>query len=226
MADSNENADNTRCALSCSDIAAMERNPRALLINSLPGYKPGMLVGTCDREERTNLAIISSHFHLGSNPPLLALILRPSSTDSERHTLANILATQNWTLNSFSLEDAAKAHQTSAPYPRETSEFDACQFGIEWKDEIHAPFIEGAALQIACALREHHPLSINGTHLLIGEIAHLSFPREAQREDGSLELTHMGVVAVSGLDTYLCPSGGLRFAAAEVDLAPRPLSSF
>ena len=104
--------------LTAPDIAAMAPEARALLINSLPGYKSAMLVGTCDAMGQTNLAIVSSHFHLGSNPPLLAMILRPSTGNSERHTLHNLLETQCWTLNGFSLDDAAQAHQTSAPYPK------------------------------------------------------------------------------------------------------------
>ena len=104
--------------LSDTDIAAMAPQQRALLINSLPGYKSAMLVGTCDATGQTNLAIVSSHFHLGSSPPLLAMILRPSTGNSERHTLRNLLETRCWTLNGFSLDDAAQAHQTSAPYPK------------------------------------------------------------------------------------------------------------
>ena len=100
------------------ELADMPRAERALLINSLPGYKTGMLVGTCDAQDQTNLAIISSQVHLGSNPPLLAMILRPTSGQSERHTLGNILETRCWTLNGFTLDRAARAHQTSAPYPR------------------------------------------------------------------------------------------------------------
>lgn len=209
--------------LSPSDLSAMERTPRAMLINSLPGYKPAMLVGTCNSERLTNLAIITSHLHLGSNPPLLALILRPSSGRSERHTLANILENGSWTLNSFTLTESAMAHQTSAPYPRDESEFNTCGFSVEWKEGVTSPFAAGAALQVGCEFREHHPMNINGTHLLIGEITHLSFPQEAQRSDGSLDLTHMGVVTISGLDTYLLPATSQRFAAAKIDVAPQRL---
>lgn len=201
----------------------MERTPRAMLINSLPGYKPAMLVGTCDNAAHTNLAIITSHFHLGSNPPLLALIMRPSTGRGERHTLTNILENHSWTLNSFTMEEAAMAHQTSATYPRDESEFQACRFGVEWKSGIAAPFVAGAALQVACELREHQVLSINDTHLLIGEIGHLSFPLAAQRCDSSLDLMQMGAVAVSGLDTYAVPSTSQRFVAAEAYQAPRRL---
>ena len=64
------------------DLAEMDPEERARLINCLPGYKPGMLVGTCGTDNQSNLAIISSHFHLGSRPPLLAMILRPDTGSS------------------------------------------------------------------------------------------------------------------------------------------------
>ena len=213
----------TLAHLTAPDIAAMASQPRALLINSLPGYKSAMLVGTSDTAGQTNLAIVSSHFHLGSSPPLLAMILRPSTGSSERHTLHNLLETRCWTLNGFSLDHAAQAHQTSAPYPKDQSEFDACGFEAEWLAEFNAPFIKGSPLQIGCLLREHHPLEINGTHMIIGEVQHLHYPEPAQRSDGGLSLDAMGLVAVAGLDTYTQPEDGVRFAAADTASSPRQL---
>ena len=209
--------------LTAPDIAAMAPEARALLINSLPGYKSAMLVGTCDATGQTNLAIVSSHFHLGSSPPLLAMILRPSTGNSERHTLRNLLETRCWTLNGFSLDDAAQAHQTSAPYPKSHSEFDACDFEAEWLDEFGAPFIKGSPLQVGCRLREHHPLEINGTHMIIGEVLRLQYLETAQRDDGGLSLSDMGLVTVAGLDTYTQPDAGVRFAPADTTSPPRQL---
>ena len=205
----------TLAHLTAPDIAAMASQARALLINSLPGYKSAMLVGTSDAEGQTNLAIVSSHFHLGSSPPLLAMILRPSTGRSERHTLHNLLETRCWTLNGFTLDRAAQAHQTSAPYPKDQSEFDACGFEAEWLAEFNAPFIKSSPLQVGCLLREHHPLEINSTHLIIGEVHHLHYPETAQRNDGGLSLDTMGLVAVAGLDTYTQPEAGVRFAPAD-----------
>ena len=213
----------TLAHLAAPDIAAMASQARALLINSLPGYKSAMLVGTSDAEGQTNLAIVSSHFHLGSSPPLLAMILRPSTGNSERHTLHNLLEIQCWTLNGFSLDHAAQAHQTSAPYPKDKSEFDACGFEAEWLAEFNAPFIKGSPLQVGCLLREHHPLEINGTHMIIGEVQHLHYPETAQRNDGGLSLDTMGLVAVAGLDTYTQPEAGVRFAPADRTSPPRQL---
>jgi len=213
----------TLAHLTAPDIAAMASQARALLINSLPGYKSAMLVGTSDAEGQTNLAIVSSHFHLGSSPPLLAMILRPSTGNSERHTLHNLLETRCWTLNGFTLDHAAQAHQTSAPYSKDQSEFDACGFEAEWLAEFNAPFIKGSPLQVGCLLREHHPLEINGTHMIIGEVQHLHYPETAQRNDGGLSLSDMGLVAVAGLDSYTQPEAGVRFAAADRTSSPRQL---
>lgn len=201
----------------------MPSGERALLINSLPGYKSAMLVGTCDAEGQSNLAIVSSHFHLGSSPPLLAMILRPSTGRSERHTLHNLLETQCWTLNGFSLDQAGQAHQTSAPFPKNQSEFDACGFEAEWLAAFKAPFIKRSPLQIGCLLREHHPLSINGTHMIIGEVHYLRYPETAQRDDGSLCLNTIGLVAAAGLDTYAESGAEARFASADITSPPRQL---
>ena len=209
--------------LTLDDLEAMDNEARARLINCLPGYKSAMLVGTCDADRLTNLAIISSHFHLGSRPPLLAMILRPDTGRSERHTLSNILETESWTLNAFTLADAAQAHQTSAPYPKTQSEFDACGFNEDWKSNCPAPFVSGSPLQVACALREHRRLDINGTHMVIGEVTTLHYPEDALRPDGALLLHRMGAVAISGLDTYTQPDAGVSFRAASVDTPATPL---
>ena len=210
-------------SLTLADLERMDNEARARLINCLPGYKSAMLVGTCDTDKLTNLAIISSHFHLGSRPPLLAMILRPDTGRSERHTLSNILETESWTLNAFTLEEAAQAHQTSAPYPKTQSEFDACGFLEEWKPDCPAPFVSTSLLKVACELREHRRLEINGTHMVIGEVTTLHYPEDALRQDGALLLHRMGAVAISGLDTYTQPDEGVAFRAAGMDTLSTPL---
>ena len=151
------------------------------------------------------------------------MILRPTSGQSERHTLGNILETRCWTLNGFTLDRAAQAHQTSAPYPKTQSEFDACGFEEERLPAFVAPFVKDAPLQIGCALREHHTLAINGTHMVIGEVQRLHYPEAARRSDGALALDAMGLVAIAGLDTYTQPDKGLRFLPADTESAPAAL---
>ena len=69
-------------------IDRLEKQQRVHLINSLGGFKSVSLVGTVDNLSNENLAIFSSIFHIGANPPLIALVFRPSPP--ERDTLKNI----------------------------------------------------------------------------------------------------------------------------------------
>ncbi|EGU57164.1 flavin reductase domain protein FMN-binding protein, partial [Vibrio nigripulchritudo ATCC 27043] len=97
-----------------SDIGEMEDRFRARFINSLSGYKSANLIGTIDNNGQHNLSIVSSVFHLGANPPLLGMIVRPHSVS--RHTLENIVETGHYTINSVCREVYQQAHQTSARY--------------------------------------------------------------------------------------------------------------
>jgi flavin reductase (DIM6/NTAB) family NADH-FMN oxidoreductase RutF len=75
----------------------LEKHERAHLINSLGGFKSLALVGTSDSKRNTNLAVFSSVFHVGANPPLIGLIFRPSPP--ERNTYSNIIETGFYTIN-------------------------------------------------------------------------------------------------------------------------------
>ena len=105
------------------DIDAMDSRYRAHFINSLSGVKSANLLGTRSELGEENLAIISSVFHLGANPPLMGMIMRPHSV--ARHSLENILETGVYTLNHIADSFFAQAHQTSAKYPKEQSEFES-----------------------------------------------------------------------------------------------------
>lgn len=202
-----------------SDIDALPPRQRTQLINGLPGYKPALLVGT-RHNSLDNLAIISSVFHVGASPPLLGMILRPNPEGTERHTLDNILATGEYTLNGFRVSDAARAHQTSARYPRTTSEFSACGFTAYNQPASGAPFVAEAPLQIACQLREHQMLAVNGTHLLIGEIVWLQLPDGSLRDDGSIDWQMADLPVVTGLDSYHPVGVGIRYRYAKPDTPP------
>ena len=206
------------------DTAAMQAMPtrrRAALINSLSGFKSANLVGTRSAEGATNLAIMSSAVHLGSHPPLLALVIRPGG--EERHTLANILETGCYTLKHVSAPLVEAAHHTDARYPRHVSEFEATGLTPEWRDGLQAPLVAEAVVKLGMSLREHQELKINGTHLVIGEIVLADFPAEAVTADGALSLSQCGTVALTGLDTYHDTVPCKRMAYAKPDLPPRQI---
>lgn len=204
------------------DIAALQSRYRAALVNSLSGFKPANLVGTADPDGQTNLAVISSVVHLGSHPPLLALIIRPSPV--ERHTLDNILATGCYTINHVRDTFIEAAHQTAARYPREQSEFAATGLGELWVEGFPAPFVREASIRMGLKLREHQQLVINDTHFLIGEIVLAEVPEDCIGDDGSVDICGAGTVALSGLDSYYDTRRLRRMAYAKPDLPPTPVA--
>lgn len=203
------------------DIAAMEKRYRAAFVNSLSGYKSANLVGTSDGRGLNNLAIMSSAVHLGSHPPLLALVVRPGG--EERHTLANILQTGVYSLNHVNSMIVDLAHQTAARYPAEVSEFEATGLTPEFVEGFSAPLVAEANIRLGLELREHQELAINGTHLVIGEVVLVDVPEVACREDGSIDLSAADTTALAGLDTYHQSVSFRRMAYAKPDLPPRRL---
>lgn len=207
--------------LDSASIEAMPSRERAALINSLSGFKSANLVGTADADGHCNLAIMSSVVHLGSHPPLLALIIRPGG--EERHTLSNILRSGHYSINHVAADMVDAAHQTAARYPRDISEFEATGLTPQWWDDFPAPLVAEAHVQLAMQLREHQLLEINGTHMVIGEVVQARFPDGCRNEDGSLNLAAAGTVALTGLDSYHRADLMKRMAYAKPDLPPRTL---
>ena len=204
-----------------ADIAAMERRYRAAFVNSLSGFKPANLVGTIDAAGTTNLAIMSSAVHLGSHPPLLALVIRPDQ--AARHTLDNILERRCYTLNHVADTFIEAAHQTAARYDRDISEFAATGLAEHWEPGFDAPFVAEARIRMGLHLREHQTLAINGTHLIIGEVVLVDVPDACVAADGAIDIEAAGTVALSGLDSYHHARRTRRMAYAKPDLPPRVL---
>ncbi len=186
--------------LTTVDINAMEKRYRAQFINSLSGYKSANLIGTIDAQGQTNLAIMSSAFHLGATPPLMGLIVRPDV--AERHTLDNIRDLGVYTINHVNQDIYAQAHQTSARYPKTTSEFEAVGLTPEYIADFPAPAVQESAIKMGLELREEQLMKINGTHLVIGEIVWVDVPTEVIAEDGYVQINETNTVALSGLDAY------------------------
>lgn len=186
--------------ISNAEILGMEQRYRATFINSLGGFKSVNLVGTKNKTEQSNLAIFNSIVHLGANPPLVGMIVRPDSV--ERHTYENILESGFYTLNHLNETIYKQGHQSSARYLRDESEFEATGLSEEYKNGFFAPFVKESNIQIGLELREKHELSINGTILIIGEIKEVHLPRQALLPDGCIDLEKAGTITCSGLDTY------------------------
>ncbi len=184
-----------------SDIDAMDRRRRANLINSAGGFKPVNLIGTASESGGSNLAVFNSVVHVGANPPLMGIIVRPAG-DVPRHTLENIRSTGVFTINHVHESFVANAHFTSAKFARGESEFEKCGLKEQYVEGFGAPFVAESEIKLGLKLVDEIPIAVNRTILLIGEVLHLFHPENALRPDGSLDLNLVKDVCVSGLVTY------------------------
>jgi flavin reductase (DIM6/NTAB) family NADH-FMN oxidoreductase RutF len=182
------------------DLAAMEKLTRVQFATTLPGPKPICLVGTRSSDGQSNLAPFSSVTHLGSNPVLLGMVTRPDTVD--RHTLKNILETEQWTLNHVTADFVEKAHQCSARYPGSVSEFEATGLTELNHPEVHPPFVSESPLRIALALEELIDITANNTKLIVGRVTLVDLPGAEPGSDGSIDLSRIGTLASTALDTY------------------------
>ena len=205
-----------------SDIDDFEQRYRATLINCLSGFKSASVIGTSSaRGQQENLAVVSSVVHIGANPPLLGMIMRPHTV--VRDTLENIQATGIYTINHIHESWTDKAHQTSARYDKDQSEFAATGLTPWYSDDFHAPFVAQSPVRLGMKLASVIPIELNNTQLVIGSIEQIWLNNALIEDDGHVKLTEAGVACISGLDTYLSTRRIARYAYAKPDKPPQKL---
>lgn len=197
------------------EIEGMEKLKRVQLATTLPGAKPICLVGSVSFDGVSNLAPFSSVTHLGSTPVLLGMVTRPDTVD--RHTLRNILDTGSWTLNHVNENILERAHQCSARYGAEVSEFEAVGLEEDFYDGVVAPFVRGSHVRIALDLEEVIDIKVNNTKLIVGRVRMVEVPDDAVLDDGGIDLVKCGTLASTALDTYFSIDklAQLRYAKPE-----------
>ena len=191
-------------------INDLEKIKKINLINSCSGYKSANLIGTISKEGITNVAVFSSVTHLGSNPPTLGFILRPTTVP--RDTYKNILESGVFTINHIFEDIIEDAHHTSAKYEEAISEFDITSLEDEYYNDCIAPFVKGSPVQMEMKFIEEYHIKSNNVIHIIAEIKNLYVKDDILNEDGFLDLAKGKVAAINGLDAYDIANNNTRFS--------------
>lgn len=209
---------------SLQDINALPQRYRANFVNSLSGFKSSSLLGTTDGRVN-NLAIISSVVHVGANPPLLGIIMRPHT--AQRDSLTNIKQQGMFTLNHVHTSWTDKAHQTSARYDNGVSEFDEVGLTPWFSQNFSAPYVKESAVKMGLKVEQHFTLC-NQTEMIIGKIQEVfiagsstagdDIAKSAIAEDGYIDLESLQTSCISGLDTYHSTQKIAQYAYAKPDV--------
>ena len=185
------------------DIQNLDKIYKINLINSCSGFKSANLLGSISKEGISNVAVFSSVTHLGSKPPTLGFILRPTTVP--RDTYKNIKDSGIFTINHIHEGIIEDAHHTSAKYPKEVSEFDITDLEEEFKGAFKAPFVKGAPVQMSMKFIEEVYVPSNDVMLIVSQIQELYIDDALLQEDGLINLSKGNIAAINGLDTYAIP---------------------
>ena len=185
------------------EIQGLEKIYKINLINSCTGFKSANLLGSISEEGVPNVAVFSSVTHLGSKPPTLGFILRPTTVP--RDTYKNLKDLGYFTINHIHEEIIEDAHHTSANYPKEISEFDVTGLEEEYKGNFKAPFVKNAPVQMSMKFIEEIFVPSNSVMLIVAQIQELYVKDEILEKDGLINLSKGNAATINGLDTYAIP---------------------
>ena len=185
------------------DISNLDKIYRINLINSCSGFKSANLLGSISINGNPNVAIFSSVTHLGSSPPTLGFILRPTTVP--RDTYKNIKEFGVFTINHIWEDVIEDAHHTSAKYPEGISEFNMTNLESEFKGKFEAPFVKNAPVQMSMKFIEEIYVPSNDVMLIVAQIQELYVQDKLLQEDGLINLSKGNIVTINGLDTYAVP---------------------
>ena len=181
-------------------LSDLPQRYRANFINSLSGFKSANLVGTKGVKGINNLSMISSVFHVGANPPLLGMIMRPHTV--VRDTLQNIKETGVYTINHVHKDIVEQAHQCSARYEPEHSEFSEVGLTPQMSKLINAPFVAESRIKMGLEVEQISLIEVNQTELVIGKIVEVEISTPLLLADGYVDIEMADSLAVSCLDSY------------------------
>lgn len=184
-------------------IQSLDKIFKINLINSCSGFKSANLLGSISNEGIPNVAVFSSVTHLGSSPPTLGFILRPTTVP--RNTYKNIKESGVFTINHIYEDIIEDAHHTSAKYPEKISEFKVTHLEEEYKGDNKAPFVKNAPVQMSMKFIEEIHVPSNDVMLIVSQIQELYVDDNLLQEDGLINLSKGNIATINGLDTYAIP---------------------
>lgn len=186
-----------------SDIMGMERAYRRDFINTLSGFRSCQLIGSLSYKGVPNLGLFNSVVHISASPPHLGFIMRPLTVP--RQTYHHIKAKGCFTLNQVTPDIYQKAHQASAKYELNESEFEAVGLTPQYTDAHLAPYVRESPIKIGLEWAEEHYIKANGAILIVGKVVEVLIDETLLSEDGHVLLEEGPIVGVAGLDSYYVP---------------------
>jgi len=153
---------------------------RILIASIVP--RPIAWVSTISASGITNLAPFSFFNGVCSSPPALLFCPATPADREAKDTLRNIHETRQFVVNIVTESNVAKANQTSAPYPRDVSEFAAAGLTPLPSAVVRPPRVAESPIQLECELIQIVPVGEvrpGSGNVVIGRLVYAHIAEEA-----------------------------------------------
>ncbi len=188
------------------DPASLSALESYRLMTSAIVPRPIAWVSTVSKDGVHNIAPFSFFQGVSTSPPVISISIASGKKGAVKDTLRNINCSGEFSVSLVSWGNLESMHQSSAPYPPESSEYDALE--IPWLrcDELSVRRVQ-SAVSMECKLES--VLAVGGATLVLGRVVMWHIPDE---------LMVAGVVDPTDLDPVARLGGGYAGIGEVVEL--------
>lgn len=166
--------------------------------------RPIAWVSSLSESGVANLAPYSFFNGIGANPPTLMFSAVNRRDGSTKDTVANIEATKEFVVNVVSYDNREAMNKSSADFPPDESEIDACNLTSGESSCVKAPYIKEAPIHMECSLNQivhlgEGPLAAN---VIFGNILKVYISDDILDDEGNVDASKLDSIGRLGGSSY------------------------
>lgn len=200
-------------------VAMLSMDPKELAIPKLHGYllgavapRPICFASTVDKDGNVNLSPFSFFNVFGANPPIMVFSpARRVRDNTTKHTLENVLETQEVVINIVNYNMVQQMSLSSTEYPKGVNEFIKAGLTEIPSEKVKPPRVKEAPVQFECKVNEVIALGKEGGagNLIVCEVVQLHIDERVLDENGSIDPVKIDTVSRMGGNWYSRAKDGL-----------------
>ncbi len=194
-------------------------NPNEISTPELHAYllgavapRPICFASTVDKEGNVNLSPFSFFNVFSANPPIMVFSpARRVRGNTTKHTLENVLETEEVVINIVSYHMVQQMSLSSTEYPKGVNEFLKAGFTEVPSEVVKPPRVGESPVQFECKVREVIALGEEGGagNLVIAEVVRLHINEDVLNVDGVIDPVKIDTVSRLGANWYSRAKNGL-----------------
>lgn len=206
----------------------MEVLPKEISTKQLHAYllgsiapRPICFASTIDNQGNANLSPFSFFNVFGSNPPVVVFSpARRVRDNSIKHTLENVIETQEVVINMVSYNMVQQMSLSSCEFPKGVDEFTKAGFTPVASDLVKPFRVKEAPVSLECKVMEVKPIGDGGgaANLIICEVVKMHINDAILDENQQIDPHKIDLVARMGMDFYCRASGDSVFEVPKPNL--------